>query len=120
MKNLGSPIRGFGPLGLETAVVGAQSLTVFDAVLSAAIGLITVIGGIWFMFLIITGGVSWMSAGGDKAKVTEAQQRLSMGVVGLIIVIGGMYLADLIGYLLGVNILNPGETIIRIMAIIGP
>ena len=115
---IGEPLRGIGPLGLE-GMLGAYAVVIIERVLSAVIGIITVIGGIWFIFIIITGGISWMSAGGDKVKISDAQQRITMGVVGLIILIGGMYLADLIGYLLGMDLLNPAQSIIDIAAGIG-
>jgi hypothetical protein len=104
---LGDPFNGIGPLGSG----GSQAPTTFNNIITAAIGLITAVAGIWFIFLIVTGGIAWMGAGGDKAKVEDAQKRLSSGVIGLIIVIAGVYLADLIGYLLGLNLLDPGGVI---------
>jgi hypothetical protein len=104
VEYISDPINGLGPLGQGAG--GAPRL--LDAVISAAVGLITVIAGVWFIFLLITGGIAWMSAGGDKVKVEDAQKRLTTGLIGLIVVIAGIYLADLFGYLLGLDLLNPG------------
>ena len=104
VEYISDPINGLGPLGQGAGQAG----TLLDAVISAAVGVITVVAGIWFIFLLITGGIAWMTAGGDKVKVEDAQKRLTTGLIGLIVVVGGIYLADLFGYLLGLDLLNPG------------
>jgi len=98
------PINGLGPLGNTQS----DQFELFNRVISIAIGIITVVAGIWFIFLIITGAIAYMSAGGDKGKLEEAQKRITTGLVGLIIVIAGFFIADLVGYLLGLNIIDPG------------
>lgn len=79
-----------------------------NSVLSVGIGLITVIAAVWFIYLLITGAVSYMGSGGDKGKIEEAKQKLFTAIVGLIIVIAAIFLAELVGWLLGLDILNAG------------
>ena len=105
--------RGLGPLGLEN-LAGSQAPTLFNKFISTAIGIMTVVAGIFFIFLIISGAISWMGAGGDKGAIEEARKRILNGVVGLIIVIAAVFIAELIGYLFGFDfIMNPAEFIIR-------
>ena len=118
MKNLiaatikgGEPLTGVGEIGSPSGAEGAADL--FNNIISSVIGLITIIAGIWFVFLLITGAIGIMSAGGDKAALEEARKRITSGLIGLIVVVAGIFLVDLIGGFLGLDILQPGETIIN-------
>lgn len=110
-QNIGNSLRGIGPLGLQyQSPTTAPSL--FNKVLSTTIGIITMVGAIFFIFQIIAGAIAWMSAGGDKGAIEEARKRITNGVVGLVIVISAVFIAQLIGYLIGFDIiLNPAQFI---------
>lgn len=114
MKNLIAQIKiapeggfkGFGKLGLQGSDAGSADIT-FTNFLSSFIGIITVIAIIWAVFLFITGAISYMSSGGDKAAIESARKRIVNGVIGLIIVIVSIFAIKLIGELLGIpDILN--------------
>lgn len=99
--------RGFGPLGGE-----GDPYTTFNKVLSGAIGLLTAIAFIWFVFLLLTGGYGIMQSGGDKQALEKAHKQILNGVYGLVIVIAAIFIVDLFGFLIGIpDILNPGEFI---------
>ncbi len=67
----------------------------------------TIIAIIWFIFVLITGAISMIGAGGDKAQVENARKRITTGLIGLVVVVIAIFLVDLIGNLLGIeNILN--------------
>ena len=88
---------------------------IFNNLISTVVGIITVVAFIWFVFLFLTGALGIMTAGGDKAKVEASRQRLTNGIVGLVIVVAAIFIVDLIGGLLGIeNILNPAELIEKI------
>lgn len=98
--------KGFGRLGLENETPLAASF-IFSNFISSAIGLITIIGIIWFVFLFITGAISYMSAGGDKAAIESARKKIINGVVGLVIIAFGLLIIKLVGTLIGLpDILN--------------
>jgi len=109
---LGGPLEGVGPLGAPGGAGGAATL--FNNIISSVIGLITIIAGIWFVFLLITGAIGIMSAGGDKAAMEEARKRITTGLIGLIVVVAGIFLVDLIGGFLGLDILQPAQQIINL------
>ena len=111
---LGS-LRGIGPLGLEGQEEGSASLGVFAQILSTTIGIITIIAGIWFTFLLITGAIGIMSAGSDKGAMENARKRLMGGLIGLVVVIAGIFLIDLIGKIIGLDILNISESFSKIV-----
>lgn len=98
--------KGFGPLGLEGKEAFEADI-IFTKFLSSTIGLMSIIAIIWFIFLLITGGYGYMTAGGDKAKIEKAQKTITNGIVGLAITVFAIFIVKFIGSLLGIDfILN--------------
>lgn len=109
--DLGEPLRGIGPLGLEGKEAWEGKI-VFNRFISSAIGLMTIIAAIWFTFLVITGAYGIMSAGGDKAQLETARKRLTSGVIGFVVVVMAVFIIRFIGSLIGLeDILNPAYLI---------
>lgn len=116
MKNLIAQIklapeggfRGLGPLGLEGRT-GEEAPGIFTSFLSGVIGIMTVVAAIWFTFNFIIGAIQIISAGGDKGKVEAARQRITTGIIGLVVVIAAVFVIQLMGSLIGLGdiILNP-------------
>lgn len=104
---------GIGNIGLCDGA--QQGISLFAAILSTAIGLLTVIAGIYFLFILIIGAIGIISAGGDKAAYEEAKKRLTNGAVGFVLTIAAIFILDIIAVLLGIpDILNIGEMINKI------
>jgi hypothetical protein len=92
----------FGGEGFDlTRIENAAGL--FVTILSSIIGVITIIGFIWFLFVFFVGAISWISSGGDKAKVQNAQKQLTNGIIGLILVISAIFIFQIIGLFFGIN-----------------
>lgn len=95
-------INGVGNIGQPT-----NPESTFAKIISSAIGLITIIAFIWFLFTLITGAIGIITAGGDKGKLEEARGRITTGVIGVGVVIAGIFIVDLIAKILGIpSILN--------------
>lgn len=77
-----------------------------QSLLPAVIGLLFVIGAVVFLFIFIIGAISWMTAGGDKAKVEAARGRLSSAIIGLILLLISYAIIGLIENFFGVKILE--------------
>lgn len=75
-------------------------------VLSTALTLALIGASVIFLFIIITGGISYMTAGGDKEKKVAASTRLTNGIIGLAIVFCLFAIAQLFSSLFGVDLLN--------------
>lgn len=104
--------KGFGPLGLEQ---GQEGATVFQTFISSAIGIISIIGIIWFVFIIVSSGISYMSAGADQKATEGARKRITNGLIGLLITIFGIFIISLAGQIFNIpNILNIPDLIERI------
>ena len=82
-----------------------------EKVISVVVGLMTIVGGIYFIFIFITSAYDWMGAGGDKARLQRAQQKMLNGVMGLVIVIGAYAIISLAGYIFGFSLLQPASLI---------
>ena len=89
----------------------ANSFSTFDRILSIVIAVITVIAGIWFLFILIIGGLGVISAGDNKNSLEEARKKIITGLIGLVIVIAAIFLAQLIGTIIGLDILNAGSAL---------
>ena len=104
--DLGNPLSG-GSAAIPSTPDTSPS--VFNRIISTTVGLLTVIASIYFLFLVITAAISWMSAGGDKGKIEDARQRLTNGVIGLAITVAAVFLLSYLGPLLGLPyIRDPG------------
>mgnify|MGYP001565069885 FL=1 len=79
------------------------------------ITLVLVVAGVVFLFVLLLGGISWMTAGGDKTQVEAARSRVTNAIIGLFIVFVAFALATLVEGLFGVNILtlDIGKLILR-------
>lgn len=79
-----------------------------------AIGLLVgnIMGGILIIafflafFILITGGITWITAGGDKAKLEEARNKITNAIIGLIIIAAIWGIMNLIGPFLGLDFPN--------------
>lgn len=108
-ENVGNPLRGFGPLGLEGRMAESGG-GIFSQFITTIIGLLTVIAIIWFIFLLVTGAIGVMTAGGDKNALESARKRLTNAIIGLVVLIAALFILVLIAYLIGLDmntILSP-------------
>lgn len=103
---------GIGKLGLEDKVITSASVkTQFSGTISTVITSLTVVGGLAFVIFFTLGGLKWLTAGGDKAKVSEAQTQMTQGVIGLVAMVAGLFVVGIVGGVLGIDILNPFKTL---------
>jgi len=100
-----------GPAFEDTAFYNTGAGESLNSIISTVIAVMTVVAGIWFLFLLITGAFGIMNAGGDKQAVSDAQKRITTGFIGLVVVISALFIAGLIGTIFGINILDPGSII---------
>jgi len=97
--------KGFGPLG-EIGSEG-EGISVFSKFISSAIGLMTIIAIIWFIFTFFIGAIGIITAGGDKQALESARKKIVNGVIGFVVTIAAIFVIRLIGALLGIpDILN--------------
>ena len=98
--------KGLGPLGNPVATEQDPGASAFTNFITKTIGVMTVVAFIWFIFVLFTGAIGWLSSGGDKVKLQEAQKKITTGLIGLIIVISAIFLIKLIGNMFDIDILD--------------
>lgn len=106
-------ITGIGNLG-NIGTSPTTPFSMFSTLVSNFIGLMTIIASLWFFFQLINGGYLWISAGGDKQAVQNAQKKIFNALMGLLVVIISYGLAGVVGMFLGFDILNPGNLLYQI------
>jgi len=106
-KNVGPMLSGEGFLGSFSA---GNLIDKIAAVFSMIIGLLTIIGVIILLFSIISAGIMWINSGGDPQKVEIAQKKLTNSLIGLLLVIGAVFIVSLLGNLLfGIDLMDLGS-----------
>lgn len=110
---------GFGPIAKilcpikkdgAAIIVGGQ----LNKVISTIIGVMTAVAAIWFIFQFIIAGYQWIQSGGEKNNIEQARDKITNSLIGLIIVVSAWIVMGVLGGILGLNILNPGEILINI------
>jgi Mn2+/Fe2+ NRAMP family transporter len=89
-------LSGIGTLGNPSG--GATTMA---KIISSAIGIMTVIGVIYFLFVLITGAIAIIGSGGDKGGFEEGRRKITTGVIGLVVTISAMFILDIITVILG-------------------
>lgn len=87
----------------------------FDLIISNLLGLFTVLGGLFFVIYFLIASLQWISAGGDTGKITEARNKMTQGVIGLIILVAAYGIIGLIGTIVGIDIIDPVTQIEKII-----
>jgi hypothetical protein len=102
-------INFFGPIGnfLEGLTDITSPINLVNKGIGIAIGLLTSIAFIVFMFLFFIAGFNWLAAGGDQKKVESAGKQIYNAIICLVIVVGAISIIDVVGKILGIDVLNP-------------
>ncbi len=95
----------------EGSAEGFTALTNLELFISNAIGVLTVVASLFFIFYFFMGAFKWVTAGGDGGKVAKARDEMVQGVVGLIVIVAAYGLVGLVGRIVGLNILQPGNVL---------
>lgn len=119
MANIGSiePItEARAPETLDNAGFTAS----LELYISDIIGAITVLAVLFFIVYSFLAAYEWVTAGSDSGKVEKAKNRFIWGTLGLILIVASYAIIGLIGSLIGISILNPGELFQNIIPGGGP
>lgn len=80
-------------------------ISFFQGFLPALVNLGFIIGSVVFFFMLLSGGIQWMTSGGDKIAVENARKRLTNALIGLLILFFIFAFVNLLEVFLGVNIM---------------
>ena len=109
--------QGFGPWGWLGGQKEVNTAALhFTSIISRVIGIMTVVAGIWFFFMVVIGAYGYFTAGGNSKKIEEATKKITSALTGLIVIVLAYAFISLIGRILGFDILNPQD----IIQLLGP
>jgi len=106
-----APSAAFAP---EVDASGAAAATTIDQLLSIALGAVTLVAAIYFLFVFVVAAMTWLNAGGDSGKITKARDSMTQGLIGLLIVVASYAIIGVVGSLFGINILNFSGEIVKL------
>src|SRR3972149_8863832 len=96
--------------GLAADLTGLQ----VAGIVRAAINLVLILAAVVFFFMLVIGGIKWITSGGDKGGTEVARNQITAALVGLVIVFAAWAIMQLIGGLFGITIFSnltiPGFT----------
>jgi hypothetical protein len=75
------------------------------SVVSAALPYVYVIAGLAMLLMIISGGITLMTAAGDPAKSKSGYGQVTAGIVGFIIIFVAYFVAQIVQVVFGVKFL---------------
>ncbi len=89
--------------GGEFVALGAIT---FERLVSALIIIILIIAALVFLFMLIWGGIRYITSGGDKGATESARGQITAALIGLVIVFAAWAIITLINTFFGINILS--------------
>jgi len=78
----------------------------FANLISYAIQLVLIVAAVLFFFLLVLGGIKWITSGGDKGQTEGARNQITAALVGLVIVFAAWAIVQLVETFFGVSILS--------------
>lgn len=81
--------------------------------ISGIVRFLMVVGGVFTLWQFLSGGFQYISSGGDKGKIAEATQKITMSITGLVVMTASFLIIGIISLVLFGNftyILNPVVT----------
>lgn len=97
------------PSDIEAIIGTTFGFKTIGSLFSNLWGVAFTIGALAAFLFIILGAIIWITGGGEKAKVEEAKDRITQGIVGLGILAVSWAVALLVQQFLGLNIFGGGS-----------
>lgn len=96
------------------SAVDLNAFSNIEIFISNVIAVLTVLGGLFFVFFFVQAAFTWITAGGDSGNIEKARNKMVQGVIGLIVLVASYALVGVIGSIVGLDLLNPAATLTRL------
>jgi hypothetical protein len=97
MPNIRNPI-------LPTPISQLSGPAFFQRGLTSAITLGFIAGSVVFVFILLTGAIKWITAGGDKTSLESAQKTITNALIGLVILLSIFAIIGAIEFFFGLSL----------------
>ena len=102
-------LQGIGKLGLQ-GVACSEAPNILEEIISTTVAVMSIIAFIWFTFQLVSGALAIVNSGGDKGKLEDARNKITYGLIGVVVIVAAIFLVDLVGQILGIDtILSPAD-----------
>ena len=78
----------------------------FPNIIKALVTLMLVIAALIFFFMLVLGGIEYISSGGDKGRTEAPRGRITAALIGLFIVFGAWAILSLVRAFFGIDIFH--------------
>lgn len=68
--------------------------------ISAIVRFMMVLGGLFTFWQFLSGGLQFITSGGDKSKISEGQNKIQMSIVGLVIMTASLIIISIVSKIL--------------------
>lgn len=106
--DLGDPISGIGEYQQADTLTSGTS-SVLHQFLSTILTTLSVAASLAFAIYFILGGLKWITSGDKEQSIKEAQTQMVHAALGLIVVVVAYFVIGIVGDILGIDILSPGQ-----------
>ena len=85
----------------------------FNGLVEIAIAFVIIVAALAFFFILILGGIRWITSGGDKGKVESARSQITAGLIGLVIVFAAWAILSIVENFFQVNLRSFNLNLLR-------
>ncbi len=85
---------------------GSLNNITIATMISALIIIILVIAALVFLFMLILGGIRYITSGGDKGSTESARSQITAALIGLVIVFAAWAIINLVSAFFGIDLLS--------------
>lgn len=86
--------------------IGLGGGTFVSDLLRTGLTIILIVGTLFFVVQLLTGGVDWIRSGGDKTQLEAARGKLFGAILGIVLLFAAFAIITLISNIFGVSILQ--------------
>lgn len=98
--------------GPGIAVTQATAGTTLETILSSIVGVISIVGVLFFGIQFIFAGFAFLGAQGDSKKIEIARDRIGQSILGLFIILIALFFTSLIATIAGIHgVFNISDTL---------
>lgn len=80
--------------------------TIIGNLISSIVSVIIIFGFLLTLLYLLTGGIQWITSGGDKAGLESARNKITQAIVGMVILGASYAIFSLVGSFFGITLPN--------------
>ncbi len=91
---------------LDSGIRDIRGAVFLSKLIPTLITVVFIIGSVLFVFMLLTGGVQWITAQGDKTAAEGARSKITQALTGIIILFGAYAIFKAIESIFGITFLS--------------